>query len=677
VSGGVASARSGYASTISTAASNYTAVNASYTEIAAINPVSLSSKSALDTAKEHYDALSSNTMRTKVDTALGNGNTIASKQAAYTGLVNTEAGEITGYLAALSPLTVDSGTAVSNAETAIARSTMSNSDVLAAVRAYDSNYSTTVSNARAIYDAIKAVYDLIVELPAAAEVTAGDQSAIEAARAAYDALENHVQGDLRSYLSAYLSRLTDAEAALAALTSGPSAADMAAAITNFENTSSPSFKFDPSKDDDILALEAYATKNADEWAKVSPEVQAMVAAIREDYTAVHAVYEAIEDDLPAAVHLNSYNAIYGVKTLYDALSSDRQTLLRTGANTNYSDLTAAIAAFDEIKPTAEINVIPGSSKIMANFYVQLPTDEISYASDFTLYVDGVSMKLNNSSLTATAETVGANTRYAITVTKAARRMTDPIYYYLEVNTPENDEDHTDRLFQGSTTIEYYCTQILKTPAYVAYHDIARCMLIYGGAAQVYFGYETSNRADKDLAATLAAADISASTTPTAKSGITGTKFDATPIRHVTNNVDSCPVGYSAYNITFEADTRILISFRIKDPSTEEKKNQALDWVKSHISFGGNTGSALNASIETGTDYSYVWISLRNIPISDLAVNNVLAVMNDSGAVISDPCTFSVMNYVYIASLKGNANLSYLTRALYDYYNAVNALATAS
>jgi hypothetical protein len=530
-------------------------------------------------------------------------------------------------------VTVNSGSAITSAENSYA-------DLTDAQKAKITNYST-LTDARAEYDAIRPVYDDIEDLPENIAVT--DANAVNEAYEAYKALTDDQK-----------AKVTNADEIIAAKAEIDAIYPVYTAIGELPSAANTAID---DRDAIYNAFNAYNGLSDGQQAKITNS-QALTDAKAEIDT-IYPVYEAIG---ALEVHLDTYDDLSTAKEAYNGLTHAQKSKVDTA---NYSALAAANSAYEAMRPKAKMSAVPDSSKITANFYVEIPATEADHIDGLTVTVGETTVALNS----LDSEEVGGVIRYSLPLNVVARKMVDAIAYSLSGDVTSGYQSNP--YFSSTTTVKAYCEAIIKGDFDASYKEIARCMLIYGGAAQVYFGYETSNRADKDLAATLTAAGISAPTTPTdAASNADIAAFDSTDLKDALKENASIPVTFSAYNITFEADTQILLSFRIKGVMSDA---DTLAWVKEHITFGGNTGDDLNAKLVDGKTEGdrYVWISLKNVPLEELAAVKTI-VIDTVNAGYANEYGISVMNYIAAASARGSANLKTMTSALYDYFTAVTA-----
>ena len=198
--------------------------------------------------------------------------------------------------------------------------------------------------------AVIAAADALGAVPAESDVQLSDREVIEAARAAYDVLDN----DQKKHIApSDVSRLEAAETRLAELQAEKDAKDRAdaAAVTNMI-TALPSAA-NVTYDDREHVMAAYNAYQA-----LSPEAKAMVQSI--SVNKLNKVMEKINswdadalmaliDELPAAgdATLSDKEQIAEAKALYDSMSDEGKALLPQRYTTKLNALTAKITELEE------------------------------------------------------------------------------------------------------------------------------------------------------------------------------------------------------------------------------------------------------------------------------------------------------------------------------------------
>ncbi len=248
------------------------------------------------------------------------------------------------------------------------------------------NYYVVISKAAAAEDGqallkkIKADNDLaavIAQIDAIGTVTLDSKAAIEAARAAYDALTEEQKALVTNY-----STLTAAEATLKALeeAAAKAAADQAAADAVIEKIDAIGTVTLDSKAAIEAARTAYDALTEEQKALVTnyktlTAAEAALKALEEaaaDQAAADAVMEKI--DAIGTVSKDSKAAIKAARAAYEALTADQKALV-----TNYSTLTAA-----EETLSALLNPTTGDSMNIALYAAVLLMSLIGMAVLLTL-----------------------------------------------------------------------------------------------------------------------------------------------------------------------------------------------------------------------------------------------------------------------------------------------------
>ena len=94
-------------------------------------------------------------------------------------------------------------------------------------------------------------------------------------------------------------------------------------------------------------------------------------------------------------------------------------------------------------------------------------------------------------------------------------------------------------------------------------------------------------------------------------------------------------------------------------------NEALAWVNANILLDGEALDA-KISVNSSNDMRFVIVSKQNIAITDITAEMTLAVGMQTYAL-------SVLHYLTAVEAAGSDNLKLLTRALYAYSQAAQAI----
>ena len=273
---------------------------------------------------------------------------------------------------------------------------------------------------------------------------------------------------------------------------------------------------------------------------------------------------------------------------------------------------------------AQQSVTVDGGKLGVNLYFDIPDGDIT--DGYTVEVAGVTYDLADLEQTAYG--------YKLTLPKvAAKEMGDDIAYSFKL------EGEVVR--EGVTSAAAYAVSLAQYDP--NYTSVAEAMLVYGAAAQIYFGYKTDNLVTDAKA-----------TDPVP---VEGNLFDKTAIQAQMNGDASIPVVYQAMNATFLDDITMNLAFKVKAGFTDE---QALAWVDENVTFGSGSTSEIRGS--------YVVISLAGIALDEVLTANDLTIAGVSYGV-------SVLNYLAgIENSSTNADMIALARATYAYALAFSALA---
>ena len=282
---------------------------------------------------------------------------------------------------------------------------------------------------------------------------------------------------------------------------------------------------------------------------------------------------------------------------------------------------------------SENATINEDSKVSANLYFAL--DAAENAADYTVAIG------NAAPVAFTALDNDAN-GYKLSIDKEAKKMGEAISYVIYKNgTPVAD---------GTTSVKAYAEALIANDAVSA--DVkaaASAMLAYGAAAQTYFGYDTANLVSNEKVTTPVAAQSYADSGN--KAALKSALFQA-----------KAPVEFAAINATFDADTTLMIAFQAKD-ATAVKAAKA--WVDANVVVAGATTAT--TTMHGGVN-EFVVLKITGIAIEDVLTGYDISVAGiDAGSI-------SVANYLAAAETSNNANFKGMTRALYAYAVAIDAIA---
>ena len=388
---------------------NQATVDAAIALINAIgSPITAASQSAITSARTAYNALTAEqkalvtnyTTLTNAEAALAVVNlinaigspitaadqtAIEDARAAYEALTDTQKGYVTNY----STLTdAEAALAVVNQIAAIGEVTLSSGSTIADVRtAYDAltgDQQALVGN-YATLTAAEAAYNTLVTDHAAADavidkinaigspITAADQTAIEDARAAYEALTDTQKGYVTNY-----SELTDAEAALA--------------VVNLINAIDDPVVYTNECHQEILdARAAYEALTAEQKALVDATTLQVLTDAEADYAAseanhnaanaVIALINAIDD--PVAYTDACHQEILDAREAYDNLTQAQKDLIDASTLQKLTDAEDAYASLN-VDITAKLDPV-NDGVYYSTFYdgsrqLQLPANVEAYTA---------------------------------------------------------------------------------------------------------------------------------------------------------------------------------------------------------------------------------------------------------------------------------------------------------
>ena len=372
------------ASALTTAASKYSKVNASfnanvwnysvyvgakgeydalknvYDLIEAIGEVTEASEPKIVAAENAYAALGANSYGTKAQrqSRITNYSTLTAARTNYNSLVSSQT-KIANCIAAIDAIgtvTLNSGDAITNAENLYAALT-------AAEKLQVTNYSTLTA-ARSTYNALVAsqtkVNNVIAAINAIGTVTINSGDAITNAENLYAALTASEKSQVTNY-----STLTAARSTYNALVASQTKVNNVIAAINAIGTVTIN-----SGDAITNAENLYAALTASEKSQVTN--YSTLTAARSTYNALVASQTKVNNVIAAinaigTVTINSGDAIANAENLYKALTASEKSQV-----TNYAVLTAARAAYDAL-----IAEDPNAPKLVVSDVTAAPGDQIA------------------------------------------------------------------------------------------------------------------------------------------------------------------------------------------------------------------------------------------------------------------------------------------------------------
>ena len=310
---------------------NYTTLTNAEAALAVVNliaaidsPITAASQTAIDAARNAYDNLTDDQKA-----LVGNLSTLTNAEAALA---------VVNQIAAIGEVTLSSGSTIANVRTAYDALTAAQKDLVG-------NYST-LTDAEAAYNTLvtdHAAADAVIDKINAigSPITAADQTAIEEARAAYNALTDTQKGYVTNY-----SELTDAESALA--------------VVNLINAIDDPVVYTNECHQEILdAREAYEALTAEQKALIDATTLQVLTDAEADYDALvtdHAVANAVINlinaiDDPVVYTDACHQEILDAREAYNNLTQAQKNLIDastlqklTDAEDAYASLNVAITA---------------------------------------------------------------------------------------------------------------------------------------------------------------------------------------------------------------------------------------------------------------------------------------------------------------------------------------------
>ncbi len=342
---------------------NYTTLTNAEAALAVVNlinaigsPITAASQTAIDAARNAYDALTGDQQA-----LVGNLSALTDAEAALA---------VVNQIAAIGEVTLSSGSTIADVRTAYNALTGDQQVLVgnyATLTAAEAAYNTLVTDhaaADAVIDKINAI------IP---PITAADQTAIEDARAAYNALTDTQKGYVTNY-----SELTDAEAALA--------------VVNLINAIDDPVVYTNECHQEILdARAAYDALSDEQKALVDATTLQKLTDAEADYDALvadHAAADAVIDlinaiDDPVVYTDACHQEILDAREAYDNLTQaqknliDASTLLKlTDAEDAYASLNVDITA----KPDPVNDGVYYSTFYDGSRQLQLPANVEAYTA---------------------------------------------------------------------------------------------------------------------------------------------------------------------------------------------------------------------------------------------------------------------------------------------------------
>ena len=192
------------------------------------------------------------------------------------------------------------------------------------------------------------------------------------------------------------------------------------------------------------------------------------------------------------------------------------------------------------------------------------------------------------------------------------------------------------------------------------------MLRYGAAAQTYFNYNTSNLANAGIegySLENSLSDVSPECTNAfTKAAMTGALE--------TLGVEDYFEGYSAINMTFTADTTLMLAFRYADTvKTDDAKAAADSALEQAFETKLQTDCGVTAedvTVEPDLTGNYAVLRVKNVPLMKL--DTPIFIIGSGDDVVEVRATQYLAQVGNSKSEKVSADLKNLCKALYKFYD---------
>ena len=356
------------------------------------------------------------------------------------------------------------------------------------------------------------------------------------------------------------------------------------------------------------------------------------ATAAEGYIAI-LVSEGIDADLAGFVVTNGMTVPATITTestpaTYEAAGSIKYT---AHVNTMTDDKEVSIPQLT-MAPSWYINA-EGSR---LNMNILVPIADNYTMSDYTATLDGEKQTLS-------AFTDKSGKKYGMfTVICAAKEMAD--VKSLQISAKDEGV-----LFTKDISARKYLTDIIANNSLSDYHEIAKSMLRYGAAAQNYFSYKTETPANDGIDGYELDSLNSVNVPETA--------FDGTAL----NSFLTC-CEYAGINMTFTADTSLMLAYRVNADSTANQAKADVEGLLNKEGVTVNTDIIKEGSYSISPDNSgsFIILKIDNIPIKKL----------DTPVLTTNDMTLRATDYLAKAQLDSDNNLKNLCKALYAFYAAI-------
>ncbi|MBQ5335075.1 MAG: hypothetical protein J6Z45_03920, partial [Oscillospiraceae bacterium] len=139
-----------------------------------------------------------------------------------------------------------------------------------------------------------------------------------------------------------------------------------------------------------------------------------------------------------------------------------------------------------------------------------------------------------------------------------------------------------QILKKETSVCSYLNTLLADSESSAYHNAAKAMLVYGGAAQAYFGIDTEHPADAGIDKDgLPAPELPEDIFPTPPRAFIETLLEK-DIRYRCEMITNIPVTYTGMNLSLQSEIQFSLFF---EPKAEYTAKEAEEYLKA-CTFGG-------------------------------------------------------------------------------------------
>lgn len=279
---------------------------------------------------------------------------------------------------------------------------------------------------------------------------------------------------------------------------------------------------------------------------------------------------------------------------------------------------AAGTSSSESIPEASLNMglSAGGSKIGISFYLTLEGDR----NDYVITLDDAPQSPEKTDkgwlITTDVFAMNMNKPHKVTVSKGGKV-----------------------LLNQEVSVSDYLHLLLDSSEYSTYHDLAKAMLRYGGAAQAYFGVDANAPVDGDIVG----AEISGVT-------IDSDIFDKDAFN---SQLEGKTVSYYGMNLSLRSETSLTLYFQCSEGASIQEAKEFIEG----FTFNGKAVTAV------ANGQSFVTVSL-DIPASGISKDYTFT----NGSISAD---FNPCQYLAAACADNDEKLANVCKALYAYGKAAS------